>query len=98
MAGSLSLCTLTLQKLINIIVWKSLSILTCMQECRKQLKIGGAEYIIETDLYGEKLQSYGVTEKVGEAAAYPDPPVPTPMNTEPAMHGCTGMHYCNFSL
>ena len=34
--------------------------------CRKQLKNGGrVEYIIRTDLYGEKLQSYGVTEKVG---------------------------------
>ena len=31
----------------------------------KLLKIGGAEYIIRIDLYGEKLQSYGVTVKVG---------------------------------
>ena len=46
---------------------------------RKLLKVGGAEYIIRSGLYGEKLQSYEVTVKVGEAAAHPDPLVPTPM-------------------
>ena len=40
------------------------------------LKLGD-EYIIRIDLCEEKLQSYGVTVKIGRAVA--SPPVPTPM-------------------
>ena len=49
----------------------------------------GAEYIIRTDLYGEKL----VIVKVGGAAAHPDPQVCWGATLWPVQHnGCSAYH------
>ena len=43
------------------------------------LKIGGGWIYYHDTFVWRKLQSYGVTVKVGGAAAHPDPLVPTPI-------------------